>query len=188
MMRAMMSVAVVALEFACASAGHIPAVQSEYWKDENFAAYERYAWLPSDAHLRERTQAEDHRLHDLIREAIDERLTGMGFVRSRASDADFLVTYHCRISEQIQVDLIDRVWYGSGDSEEWEEVTPRMELSPFDEGSIVIDFAKPASGKRVWRGVARGRVSLGATPEQYEEIVDRSVREILNEFPPEGRK
>jgi len=170
--------------WGCASPGSIPVVQSEYWKDENYAALKRYAWLPSDAHRREQTQAEDHRLHDLIRETIDERLRAQGFVRSETSDADFLVTYHCKISEQLQSNMIDRVWYGSADEGDWENVTRRIELSSFDEGSIVIDFVNAASGKRVWRGLAQGRVSMDATPEQYKEIVDQSVRSILAEFPP----
>ncbi len=174
-----------AMGLMCAGPGNIPAVQSEYWKDEPFASYERYDWLPSDGHLRKRTQAEDHRLHDMIRVAIDERLAAKGFNRSRAGDADFLVTYHCKITEELQVDVIDRVWYGgAGDEGDWEEVTRRIEHSTFDQGSIVIDFVAPTSGRRVWRGVARGRVSLDATPEQLQKIVNRSVREILDEFPP----
>lgn len=184
MVRAMTIVAMAALGFACASAGSIPVVQSEYWKDENFAAYQRYAWLPSDAHRRAQTQAEEHRLHDLIREAINKRLAAQGFIRSQKRDADFLVTYHCKIAEQLQVDVIDRVWYSSGTPGDREEVTRRLEMSTFDEGTIVIDFTKPDGVKRVWRGVARGRVSPDATPEQLQKIVDRSVREILDEFPP----
>ena len=69
------------LVWGCASAGSIPAVQSEYWRGEDYRAYERYAWLPSDAHRRQQTQAEDHRLHDLIRTAIDDRLAARGFER-----------------------------------------------------------------------------------------------------------
>ena len=109
----------------CASGGSIPVVRSEYWKGENLAALESYAWLPTDEYRRERTQAEDHRLHDLIRGAIDERLGARGFLRTEASEADFLVTYHCKVAEKLEVRVIDRVWYdyshGEGD---WEYVTP----------------------------------------------------------------
>lgn len=172
------------LAWGCASAGAIRPVQTEYWKDENFAAYRRYAWLPSDAHRQEQTQAEDHRLHDLIREAIDERLAIRAFTQTDSSGADFLVTYHCKITEQLEAEVIDRVWYGDQEYSDWRKVTRRIELSTFDEGSIIIDFVKPATGKRVWRGVARGRVSSDATQEEYEDIVDRAVREVLDEFPP----
>lgn len=165
-------------------AGRIPVVRSEYWRGEDFAAYQRYAWLPSDAHRRQSTQLEDHRMHDLVREAVDEQLSAKGFVLGSPKDADFLVTYHCKIKERIQTAVIDRVWYGVGDEADSIEVTPRVEYSSFDEGSIVIDFVRAANGKRVWRGVARGSVSLDATPDELEGVVDRSVREILNEFPP----
>ncbi|MEN8184399.1 MAG: DUF4136 domain-containing protein, partial [Myxococcota bacterium] len=107
------------------------------------------------------------------------------FVLRETRDVDFLVTYHCKIAEELQVDVIDRVWYGGASDEgDWEEVTRRIELSSFPEGSIVIDFVKPGDGKRVWRGVAQGCVSPDATPEQLRDIVDRSVYQILDELPP----
>ncbi len=177
--------ALVVVVLGCASAGNIPVVQSEYWKNENFREWESYGWLPSDAHLRATTQPEDHRLHDLIPAAIDKRLATKGLELRETRDVDFLVTYHCRIAEELQVDVIDRVWYGgAGDEGDWEEVTRRIELSSFAEGSIVIDFVRPEDGKRMWRGVAKGRVSADATSEQLRKIVDRSVYQILGEFPP----
>jgi hypothetical protein len=91
---------------------------------------------------------------------------------------------HCKITEQLKADVIDRVWYRTGEEGNSEEVPRRIELSTFDEGSIVIDFANPSGARWVWRGVARGRISPDATPEQLEQIVDRSVRDILDEFPP----
>ena len=184
MLRAVIAAGMTALALACASAGSIPAVQTEYWKDENFADYERYAWMPSDFHRRAETQPEDHRFHDLIREAIDEQLATTGYARSSMDDADFLVTYHCKIVEKIDRKVIDHAWYETGDRADRRSVRPRVELTSFEEGSIIIDFAKPADGKLVWRGVARGRISPDATPEQTKEIVDRSVRDILGEFPP----
>jgi hypothetical protein len=176
--------AMVTLGFGCATAEHIHMVESEYWKDENFTDYKSYAWIPSDAHRHAETQAEDHRLHDLIREAIDARLAERGFVRTHAPDADFLVTYHCKISKALRADLIDHTWYTTGEEGNWEAAPRRVGLSTFDAGSIVIDFARPDGARWVWRGVARGRVSPDATPEQLKEIVERSVDEILDEFPP----
>lgn len=168
----------------CASAGNLSVVQSEYWKGEDFASYRRYSWLRAELESHRRTQAEDHRLHDLIREAIDEQLASRGFTQTDSSAAEVLVTYHCRISEQLKVDVIDRVWYGTGDQARREDVTPRVELSSFEEGSIVIDFVKPREHRRVWRGVARGRVSPEAASEELRKVVDRAVKEILDEFPP----
>lgn len=187
-MRPTAIVAMALLEFGCAGPGSIDVVQSEYWKNENFAKYENYAWLPSDAHQRAATQAEDHRLHDWIREAIDRRLAAKGFARAQSGDAHFLVTYHCRITEKLEAAVIDRVWYGTGDQARWEEVTRRVELTTFDEGSIVIDFVEPGADHRVWRGIALGRISREATPEQLQRIVDRSIREILDEFPARRRE
>ncbi len=184
MLRPGVLAALMVVAWGCASPGNIPLVQSEYWKGESFAAYERYTWALGDGRGREQTQVEDHRLHELIRAAVDEGLTARGYTLGPPAEADFLVTYHCRIAEQVQVDVIDRVWYGSDDGADWEEVTPRVELSSFDEGSIVIDIIDAATGRRVWRGVARGRVTLDAAPDQYQAIVDRSVRQILDAFPP----
>jgi hypothetical protein len=166
----------------CAWPGSIPVVLTEYWTDEDFASYRSYAWWPDGAD-HQQTQPADHRLHDRIRSAIDRTLAQKGFARSGVSQADFLVTYHCKIAEQLKVEVIDKVWYDAGEGG-WEDVTPRVELSTFEEGSIVIDFATPRKHKRVWRGIARGRLSPEATGDQLDRIVDRSVSEILAEFPP----
>jgi hypothetical protein len=104
-------------------------------------------------------------------------------VLSEAADADFLVTYHCEIAEGIKGEGIDKIWYDTGEGD-WEDVTPRVELSSFEQGSVVIDFATPAEHRRVWRGIARGRLSPEATPEQLDRIVEQSVSEILAELPP----
>ncbi|MBW2390434.1 MAG: DUF4136 domain-containing protein [Deltaproteobacteria bacterium] len=179
-----MAVLMAVVTLGCSSPGSIPVVQSEYWKDHDFGAFHRYALLASDASHSEQTQSVDTRAHDLIQEIIDERLSAKGFVRSEASEADLWVTYQFKISEKTKVERIDRVWVGSGDDADWEEVVPRLEFSSFDEGSIVIDFLKPGSDERVWRGVAKGRVSRDAKREQLDAIVNQSVRSILGEFPP----
>ncbi len=93
------------------------------------------------------------------------------------------MTYYCRVAEQLKPVVIDRVLDDPGG--DWEErVTPRIELHSFEEGSIVVDFVNARTGMRTWRGFAQGVVSPNATPEELDEIVDRSVRQILGEFPP----
>lgn len=168
---------------ACASPGSIPVVRSEYMGDEDFGAYHRYAWLPRSDEDSRRTQPEEHRLHDRIREAIDRVLTSKGFVRGGREDADFLVTYHCKVSEELSAEVMDRVIPDPGGN--WEQrVTPQVKLTRFEQGSIVIDFVNAQTDRRTWRGVARGRLAPDALPDELDRIVDRSVREILDEFPP----
>ena len=167
-----------------ASAGTLSVAQSESWNGEDFASCRRYSWLRAGVERHRRTQAEDHRLHDPIREASDKKLASKGFTQTDPSAADILVTYHCRISEPLKADVIDRVWYGTGDPARREDVTPLNELSSFEEGSIVIDFVKPSERRRVWRGVARGRISPEEASEELRKVVDRAVKEILDEFPP----
>jgi hypothetical protein len=49
---------------------------------DDLAELQHYALLPSDAPRRVQTQAEDHRRHDLIREAINKRLAAQDGARS----------------------------------------------------------------------------------------------------------
>ena len=181
----MTAVLIAGVTLGCSSPGSIPVAQSEYWKDQDFGAFHRYAWLAGEAPDREQAPYGDPRTPDLIQTIIDERLAEKGFVQSETGDADLWVTYQIRHSEKTKVDRIERVWVGSGDQGDWKEVVPRLEFSSFDEGSIVIDFLKAENGERVWRGVARGRVSPDATQDQHDAIIRQSVRSILGEFPPE---
>ena len=169
----------------CSSPGSIDLIQSEIRSGEDFSGYRRYAWMPA-SETRSGTQPEDHRLHDVIHDAVEEVLRQRGFVAVPGAGADFLVTYHCKVKEELQVEVIDRVWYDDPEGGEWTGVPRRIERSSFERGSIVIDLVSPRDGRRVWRGVARGRLSPDATPDQLRQIVDRSVREILDAFPPGG--
>jgi hypothetical protein len=56
--------------------------------------------------------------------------------------------------------------------------------SEFEAGSIVVDLIRPGESTWAWRGIARGRVSREAAPDELAEIVARAVSEILDEFPP----
>ena len=182
-----MTVAVLmaALTLGCSSPGSIPVVQSEYWKDHEFDAFARYAWLASDVANAEQAQSVAPRTHGLIQRMIDQRLAAKGFVQSAAGEADLLVTFQFDIAEKTNVERIDKVWVGGAeDYAGWEKIVPRIEYSSFDEGAIVIDFLKPGNDEPVWRGVGRGRVSRDVTPEQLDTIVSQSVRSILSEFPP----
>ena len=181
-----MAILVAAVTLGCSSAGNIPVVQSEYWKDHDFRDLQRYAWLSGDTSHREQTPSVDPRALDLIQETIDERLAAKGVLQSEGGDADLWVTYQFRNSEKTKVDRIERIWVGSGDQGDWEEVVPRLEFSSFDEGSIVIDFLNVENGTRVWRGVARGPLSREATQDEHDAIIRQSVRSILGEFPPES--
>ena len=177
----------LAFGVGCSTAGSIGVVQSEYWKNEDFSSYKRYAWLPSDPQQRSATQPEEHRLHQLIRDALDKQLIARGFIKTNGGDEDFLVTFHCKVAKVVESRVINRVWYQEvDDSPYFEEVTPRVELSmsEFERGSIVIDFATPGRPKGGWRGIGRGGVPPAAPSAGLGEIVDEAVSEILDEFPP----
>ncbi len=167
---------------AC-TAGRLPVEYSEYRETENFDNYRYFAVLEAGSESQQRTQPEEHELHQLIQRALLEELGRQGYTLASRESPDFLVAFHCRTREELHTSFVDQAWYFEGDDVIAKPITPRRVVSTIRRGSVVVDFLSP-DRRRTWRGVARGSISPDATRDDLERIVARSIREILAEFPP----
>jgi len=56
------------------------------------------------------------------------------------------------------------------------------------EGTLILDFVSPADKSLLWHGSATGTVHPDATPEEQEQRINQAVGEMLQNFPPRGKK
>jgi hypothetical protein len=59
-----------------------------------------------------------------------------------------------------------------------------VDVSQYDEGTLVIDFVDMAKQELVWRGIGTGAVSESASVEERTENINTAVMKILEQFPP----
>ena len=59
-----------------------------------------------------------------------------------------------------------------------------VDVSQYDEGTLVIDFVDMAKQELVWRGIGTGAVSESPSVEERTANINEAVTKILEQFPP----
>ena len=55
-------------------------------------------------------------------------------------------------------------------------------------GTLIIDIVDRESNQLVWRGAKEGRLKKNQSPEQREASINKTVSEILSNFPPQKQQ
>ena len=172
------SLALAFLLFALASCSSL-SVKHDYDREADFQKYKTYAWtereIPDDA------LAKNPLMKKRVQMAVDETLGSKGYSLSAREQADFVVVIHAGIKERMRVqDFGGYGWYNPW----WGPYGGRVEVSYYEEGTLVIDIVDAKEEELVWRGMGTGIVRPHKKPEKMQEDIDQDVRKILSDFPP----
>jgi hypothetical protein len=178
----------IALTTGCSSIK----IANDYDPAADFAPYHTFTWLEMPAE--NQTQARDPLLHNRIMAAVETQLGERGYARSDAGGSDFLVGYHLRVEDKLDVQTINRSYgYGYGRYGRyggWGYPAggySETRVTEYEEGTFIIDIVDGASNELVWRGTARGRLRDRKTPEERDKAVRETVAAVLKKFPPEPK-
>ncbi|OHU88148.1 MULTISPECIES: DUF4136 domain-containing protein [Pseudoalteromonas] len=156
----------------------------DYDKSVEFANYKTFAWAP-DANLKSSTN--DYQINDLmekrVRNAITQNLSTQGITLVAADKADMLVNYHASVERKIEADTLSTSYGVRWNYWGW-GVQTHTTTREYDVGTLVIDVIDNASKQLVWRGAKEGRLRTKQTPEQRDASINKTVTEILENFPP----
>lgn len=166
-------------------------VNRDYDSAFDFSTLKTYAW-------RHAVQPEtgvpriDNDLNDQrIRRAVDAELKAKGFLPAAdTASADFQVEYFMDFQQRIE-STGGTVSVGMGRSTAsragmvgWSSAPT---VSDYEEVQLTIDIINPETGRMVWRGRGRRRVSGSARPEKLTGLTNDAVSRILKKFPPKPR-
>jgi hypothetical protein len=148
-------------------------VNQDYDTGYDFAQLKTFGFLPvpSDAGI---DQLSANRLGD----AIKTELTAKGYTLS--DSADFGVALHFGKQTKTSVQS-----YGYGYGGWWGR--PGMgsvDVSQYDEGTLVIDFIDMKKKELIWRGTGTGVIGDSPSVEEKTEKINNAVQQILAQFPP----
>ncbi|WP_440053290.1 DUF4136 domain-containing protein [Pseudoalteromonas sp. T1lg65] len=156
----------------------------DYDRSVQFANYKSYAWSP-DADLK--NHGREYQVNDLmekrIRNAISSEMAKQGFTLTDANSADVLVNYHASVDTKLEEDEMHISYgarwnyWGLG----WQTHTTTRE---YEVGTIVVDMIDRNSNQLVWRGAKEGRLRNKQTPEQRTASINKTIAELLSNFPP----
>lgn len=158
---------------ACASMK----VDSFLSREADFGRYRSYTWAAPD-----RLSTGDPRLDNnpffqkRLQSDVDRHLAAKGFEKQPATSPDLVVHFHASLTQQIDVNGVDRVF---GQCE-----TPECQPSVYEAGTIVIDLVDTRTNKLVWRGWASDNLD-GVIDNQdwLEQKIDQAVVRIMDRLP-----
>ena len=154
-------------------------VSDDFDTQADFTKLRTYAWHVPPAG----TPSVDQLTQQRIVRAVDDALEAKGFRKADSGTPDFKVHTLASVTQRIQTQPVSigvgYAWrYGyvaAGDG---------VEISTYDEGTLVVDVISAATGSLVWRGTARAAVQRDRTPEQREARIREAAFKILERFPP----
>jgi len=156
----------------------------------SYAKFKTYDWMRQPAIETDDPRADDPRLGEWIRSAVESELQRKGYAAAGDGRPDFLLAHHVAIEQRLrESDLARRGPYTQ--SEVWdvrfgrERSVPERRSRPrsYEVGTLIVDVADAESNRLVWRGCARARVNERRKPEETQARIVRAVEKMFARFP-----
>jgi hypothetical protein len=149
-------------------------VMQDYDPDYDFSKLKTFGFLPipEDAGI---DQLNANRFGD----AIKNELTAKGYTVSEKADFGVAILF----GKQTKTNITS---YGYGYGPYWGRYggTTNIDVSQYDEGTLVIDVIDMTEKELVWRGTGTGALNPNATVEERTANINNAVAQILAQFPP----
>ncbi len=163
------------------SCGSSISVSTDYDLEEDFSQLKSFQWVD------ERIPNNALDLYPLVKKRVGESvakdLEAKGFMLESDSP-DFVIFAHARTQEKMQVtDWGGYYWYDPW----WGPYGGRVDVSYYDEGTLVLDIIKVETKELIWRGTGKGVVREYSNPEKRQQAIDNTVSTILKDFPPQPK-
>ena len=169
----------------------------DYNPDVNFSQMKTFAWSTADDdgsqyHL-------DGLMDERVRNAVDQTLAAKGLKMVAKDKADLLVNYLTKVSTKVNVNTFTNYYgynpYYSYYAPGWGWNGPwgaapvtETQVSEYNVGTLIIDLVDAKTQKLVWRGSLGDIIRDKDTPRERVQFINKSVNEILANYPPKPNK
>lgn len=175
-------------------------VYQDYDPSADFAQYRTFAWAPDPPRGGGHVLIDSPLMDRRIRTAIETTLKSRGHRQAESDRPDFFVTYQLVVKTQIEVNTIGPAigWGGYPFGHwrypypfwgypypYWSGIDQTTYVDQYEVGTLIIDFTDAETHQLFWRGIGERRLSQQSTPEKTTEMVNRTVAEILSQYPPQ---
>lgn len=172
------AIILLSLLISCSSVS----VVTDYDHAEDFSTYKTFRMyegktIPGDE------LAKDPLVKKRFEDAVKEELIKKGFTYKESGDVDFMVVIHAGVKEKVRVTNWGRYgWYDPW----WGPYGGRVDVSQYEEGTLVIDIVTVSQKELAWRGM--GTSVIGSNKYGGDEEGLKNIREIVSKilagFPP----
>jgi hypothetical protein len=160
-------------------------VTFNYDPNINFTKYHDYDWAQGNETKHDSsltTIARRSFIKKEINRILRNELKSKGFEESTKSP-DFLVAYHTGLKGK--VDVREFGYNYTTDSRTWGWGPDPLQITPYQEGSLIIDIIDADTNSLVWRGIAQEVIPDNPMPEQIVKLLEKAVSKIIKYFPPD---
>jgi hypothetical protein len=166
-------------------------VNEDYDLSADFSSYETYNWMPGPKRETGDMRADNRLMEQRIMKAIERVLALKGYYKTSIDQPDFFVSYYLSFKTKYESNTVYTTmgfgWYHPyGGLRPFGGVGFYPGFEEYEEGTLLIDISEGIEKKLVWRGSGKRRVDENASPEKTTAIVNQTVQEILDQFPPKG--
>ncbi len=163
-----------------ALAGCGSSVRVDFDTTADFSSFRTYRWYDGEIHILD-TLATNALAKKRVVKSVDVVLQEKGFVATEGPACDFIVFVHGTVQQRVQMHDTGGLHghyggFGMGVS--------NIDVSTYDEGILLIDVLDSAIQELVWRGSLSREVKHYKDPNKAQAAIERTVRQILDEFPP----
>jgi hypothetical protein len=164
-------------------------VNEDYDPSVNFYLFETYDWMPGPKKETGDVRADNRLMEQRIIKAIERALASKGYQKTAREQPDFFVSYYLSFKTKYESSTVyTTVGFGGfhpyGGLHPFGGVGFYPTFEEYEEGTLLIDISEGKDKKLVWRGSGKRRVDENASPEKTTTMVNQTVLEILDQFPP----
>jgi hypothetical protein len=161
-------------------------VKYDYDSRANYTTFKTFDWYAASRMGKDKDRTVDNPIMDRrVAAAVEQELATRGFRRETTADPDFLVTYYPVYQEKRYRTSQHMGWgswgfrpFGIGLS------TTTSQEHVYKEGTLVLEIVDFKTNQLVWKAAAEGALTELRTPEDADEVVNRTVHRMLERFPP----
>lgn len=152
----------------------------------NFEQYKTYAWVENES--QETEYHLDGLMAQRVNDAVDKALQLKGFKLVPKSEAQLLVNYLTKVDKKIDVDTFNtdfgyNPYYAPGWA--WgSRIHTQTTVREYEVGTLIIDMIDTHSKRLIWRGSLADTIREKNSPQERVEVINKSVAEILLNYPP----
>ena len=149
-------------------------VMQDYDPEYDFSKLKTFGFLPIPAEA-----GIDQLNANRFGDAIKNELTTKGYTVSENADFGVALLF----GKQTKTNITS---YGYGYGPYWGRYggTGNIDVSQYDEGTLIIDVIDMNKKELVWRGTGTGVIDPNATVEERTTNINNAVAQILAQFPP----
>jgi hypothetical protein len=178
-------------------------VNQDYDPSTDFGHYRTFAWAPEPSPGSGHVLIDSPLMDRRIRTAIERTLKSRGYPPAENGRPDFFVTYQLVVKSRIEVSTVGPAFgwgaypfgyrgypygYWGYPYPYWGGIDYTTFVDQYDVGTLIIDLTDAKTNRLFWRGIGERRLSQQSTPEKTTEMVNRTVAEILAQYPPRPGK